>query len=383
MLTGNKGEWSEAYVFLRLLAEGRLNAADQNLIAIPNVYYPIIKIIRNEENNPRSYLLNGKIDVVDNTSGIVLLSISIIDFIQKSNKLFTDLKAAKGKSISFPVIETFLNSIDFNKLKAKNIDKSDIKIMIHDINTGMKPTLGFSIKSLVGKDPTLFNAGIGTNFIFKLTPPLGLVFNMSKFNTDTYTQSLQRRQPAKIAIRLQELIRLKFDITFTNVESETLKLNLQLIDSKLPEILSQIVYYKYKSKTSKMKDLLTQINNQNPLGYDLVKGHPFYEVKIKNFLTESALGMTPETVWTSVYNVTGGLIIVKKTGDIVCYHIYNRNEFQEYLINRSRLDQPATSEDASNPGNYDVVAEKKYRFGWVYQNNGEFYIKLNLQIRIK
>ena len=81
MLTGNKGEWSEAYVFLRLLAEGRLNAADQNLIAIPNVYYPIIKIIRNEENNPRSYLLNGKIDVVDNTSGIVLLSISIIDFI--------------------------------------------------------------------------------------------------------------------------------------------------------------------------------------------------------------------------------------------------------------------------------------------------------------
>lgn len=26
MLTGNKGEWSEIYVFLKLLADGRLNA---------------------------------------------------------------------------------------------------------------------------------------------------------------------------------------------------------------------------------------------------------------------------------------------------------------------------------------------------------------------
>ncbi len=25
MLSGNKGEWSEVYVFLKLLAEGRLN----------------------------------------------------------------------------------------------------------------------------------------------------------------------------------------------------------------------------------------------------------------------------------------------------------------------------------------------------------------------
>ena len=43
MLSGNKGEWSEIYVFLKLLGEGRLNAADANLIAIPDIYYPIIK----------------------------------------------------------------------------------------------------------------------------------------------------------------------------------------------------------------------------------------------------------------------------------------------------------------------------------------------------
>jgi len=31
MITGNKGEWSEAYVFLKLLGDGKLYAADQNL----------------------------------------------------------------------------------------------------------------------------------------------------------------------------------------------------------------------------------------------------------------------------------------------------------------------------------------------------------------
>ena len=55
MLTGNKGEWSEIYVFLKLLADGRLNAADANLNAIPNVYYPIIKILRQEATAKREF----------------------------------------------------------------------------------------------------------------------------------------------------------------------------------------------------------------------------------------------------------------------------------------------------------------------------------------
>jgi HpaII restriction endonuclease. len=30
-LRGNKGEWSEIYTFLKLLADGKLYAADENL----------------------------------------------------------------------------------------------------------------------------------------------------------------------------------------------------------------------------------------------------------------------------------------------------------------------------------------------------------------
>lgn len=48
MLTGNKGEWSEIYVLLRLLADGKIYTADSELNKLENVYFPIIKIIREQ-----------------------------------------------------------------------------------------------------------------------------------------------------------------------------------------------------------------------------------------------------------------------------------------------------------------------------------------------
>ena len=48
-IAGNKGEWSEIYVLLKLLGEGVVYAGDGNLEKIDNLYYPIINIIRQEE----------------------------------------------------------------------------------------------------------------------------------------------------------------------------------------------------------------------------------------------------------------------------------------------------------------------------------------------
>ena len=43
-MSGNKGEWSELYAFLRLLSIGKIYAADENVQKIKDVYYPILKI---------------------------------------------------------------------------------------------------------------------------------------------------------------------------------------------------------------------------------------------------------------------------------------------------------------------------------------------------
>ena len=139
---------------------------------------------------------------------------------------------------------------------------------------------------------------------------------------------------------------------------------------------------RYSLSVSNTKDLIELIKQKNPLNFNLSKGHPFYENKIKNFLTESALGMTPETVWNGIYDATGGIIIVKSSGDLVCYHIYNRNEFQNYLVNNTKLEQASTGENEENPGFARTDKKTKpFKFGWLYEENGEYFLKLNLQIR--
>ena len=61
MITGNKGEWSEAYVLLRLLAQGRIYAADENLEQIDEMYFPILKVLREEIQNRQYHEGNQRI----------------------------------------------------------------------------------------------------------------------------------------------------------------------------------------------------------------------------------------------------------------------------------------------------------------------------------
>lgn len=357
-LSGNKGEWSEIYVFLKLLADGRLDAADANLNAIPNVYYPIIKILRLENGSNREYKINNNIQVIDGNTNKVILNLSLATFVQQSQQLFNDLRTVQGSSFSFPAIETFLNSIDVHSLTALKTDKADIKVIVHDLNTGLQPKLGFSIKSMLGMNSTLFNAGQTTNFIYEIR---GINFTPHQIATVNSITSTP-----KITNRIDNLINSGAQFIYKDIFSNNLKLNLQLIDSDLPEILAHLVFYKYSLNTSNLQDLLRELNTKNPKQFDLSLGHPFYEYKIKNFLTDSALGMTPAALWTGKYDATGGIIIVKQNGDLVCYHIYNRNEFQDYLLNNTRLEQASTT---------------RYGFGVVYDENGRFYMKLNLQVR--
>ena len=41
-LCGNKGEWSEIYIFLKLMSDGKVYAADKNMNRLTNVFLNII-----------------------------------------------------------------------------------------------------------------------------------------------------------------------------------------------------------------------------------------------------------------------------------------------------------------------------------------------------
>jgi type II restriction enzyme len=105
----------------------------------------------------------------------------------------------------------------------------------------------------------------------------------------------------------------------------------------------------------------------NPLHFDNQHSHAFYEYKIKRFLTDVALGMMPSKVWTGQYDATGGYLIVKENGDVLCYHIYNRNQFEDYLFENTKL---------------ETASSTRHEFGSIYRaEEGALNFKLNLQIR--
>ncbi len=279
-------------------------------------------------------------------------------FKEKAIFLLEKIKETKSRTFSVPEIEAFMQSINCLSLKASSTVKTDITIVVHDQRTNQQPTLGFSIKSQLGSPSTLLNAGKTTNFIYKI---VGV--NLTE-NDIEQINSIDTR--SKIMDRINSVLQAKGKFEFIKTERQIFSNNLILIDSKLPEILSQIVYEFYSSDKSSVVDLVEEITTKNPLDFDVSNEHQFYEYKIKRFLTDIALGMMPSKVWTGQYDATGGYLIVKENGDVLCYHIYNRNEFEDYLINNTKLDTASSS---------------RHEFGKIYKENGQLYLNLNLQIR--
>lgn len=286
------------------------------------------------------------------------IRISVNDFKEQAHFLLTKLKEKTNASFSIPEIESFINSFNSHSLKAKSTVKSDIKIVIHDQRTGTNPELGFSIKSQLGGASTLLNAGKTTNFIYKIDKLSLGEKEIEKIN------AINTR--SKIRDRILKLQELKGILTFDHPESTVFENILVLIDSALPKIISEILLLFFTSNLSKTSDLVAKISTNNPLKYNLENNHPFYSYKIKRFLTDIALGMMPSKIWTGELDATGGYLVVKDNGEILCYHIYNRNEFEDYLYTNTKL---------------ETASSTRHEFGKIYRQDGVLYFKLNLQIR--
>lgn len=280
-------------------------------------------------------------------------------FIEQSISLLATIKESTG-TFSIPEIEEFMMTVNCHSLKAKSSSKTDIRIVIHDQRINQTTELGFSIKSQLGGEPTLLNAGKTTNFIYKIDNFYPTQEEISEIN-DIATRS-------KIKDRIIAISDKGGSLSFVTLEQNIFKNNLVLIDSLLPNILAEILRAFFTSNLSTIEVLTTNINNTNPLEYDTSFAHTFYDYKIKRFLTDVALGMTPSKVWTGIYDATGGYLIVKENGDVLCYHIYNRNQFEDYLFTNTKL---------------ETASSTRHEFGKIYEKNGEFFFKLNLQIRFK
>jgi hypothetical protein len=354
VITGNKGEWSEAYALLYLLGSGRLYAADEKLSRIENMYFPIMKIFREEQNNVTfEYTLTDDHRVEIYWNGNFVKALKATEFRTEANYLFARITEGGNRSFAIRKTESFLNSIGCHRLAAPSSDKTDITMQLHDVQTGYNSICGFSIKSEVGSPPTLINASKATNFVYRIT---GL-----RASDAAFVNSIQTRN--KISDRMDYLFSRAQDVRLHSTYNRTFSENLMLIDSRMTELLGYAMLYHYRDGLVTCAEVVRKLERENPLKFPRSE---FYEYKFKKFLCAAALGMTPASTWDGIDEANGGYIIVTEDGNVLAYHIYNRAYFETYLLNSTKFERASTT---------------RHDFANVYEEKGELFMNLNLQIR--
>lgn len=353
-MSGNKGEWSELYAFMKLLSQGRVYAANEKVEKIDEVYYPILKIIR-EENKGEviDYVIdNDQVHLEIQSKRVMSIPRQELD--DNANLLLKEIASHSG-SFEVEEIANFANGIKVTKIKAPSGDTTDISMQIEDIHTNFIRNVGFSIKSEVGHAPTLLNAGMTTNFIYKVT---GISSAQAKEINAIDTRT-------KIKDRMAKIAEFGGKMKYYGMNHDGFKRNLIMVDSSMPEIIGNMLLYFYSEDVKDCDELVNMLGKRDPLGYgDAV----MYKYKFKKFLCSCALGMKPAKPWDGLDEANGGYIIVKANGEILAYHIYNRNFFEQYLLDNTILEKASTS---------------RHEYMSLYEESDEMYIKMNLQIRFR
>ena len=316
--TSNKGEWSEAYTFLRLLTNPIISAADDYLEMKPGKYYVVKGLTLTTEN--QTFLvrpMEARYSFSESSSGVSNEEIS-----DSLPKILHEISEGES-AFSSPTTQRLFERMGLTKFKAASSQKVDIELELPSLGGGQDAKLGFSIKSMLGSPSTLFNASSTTNIRYSFSPedldPSGLV--------DLKYHELRPYLKDK-------------PITFEGFDLEIFKDNLEFFGIDFPQKLAAVVLSAHVGAgTRTLSEAITiwAADNGGQLAADK------FTFQMKNFLRATALGMRPGTPWKGDLEGYGGYIIVKPNGDLACLHLENDDDFRSYLLNHTRLDFPKSS----------------------------------------
>ena len=367
----NKGEWAEFYVMLKLLGEGKLYTADKLLRKNYKSYLDILKIIRQEcENQVLEYIIDEEkstVTIKPQDSGTVFAIIPTKDFNENAKTLFDGIKNEKGSSVFAPnSVCDFAKVIYVSKPKAPAVKalkkqfggKNDIFIEVRDGQTAIVSIMGFSIKSKFGQNPTLFNAGSSSQYLYKLTGCNDKL--MAEFNA--ISENGGRGWAKCKEYLLNHAITMSFDRTQNPVYAD----NLFLIRESMAKIMAWCIKDRLISGTDNhnVKETVERMAAENPL--NVPNSNIYYEKAIKDFLIAGFTGMTAGNAWDGKEQVNGGYIVVMDDGDILCYHSNDREAFRDYLYRNTY---------------FEYVSADKYLWSRIIKIDGEYYLPLNASIR--
>ena len=275
----------------------------------------------------------------------------------------------KNYKVWLPMLKFFKNEMKNNFVHYKMCNKNFVELYFNDrfickMKTGELADISkkfygavidenrFDAKSKFKNPPTLFNCSQETNFKFKI-PNISDEEILRINSIDT---------KSKIKDRVSKIGNLEFVSLgrrgiFAN--------NLLFIDTRMTEILAEMVKIYYSGNIRSCVDIVNKIEEENPLNFPIKN---LYKHKLKKFLCSVALGMQPTKIWNGLDEANGGYIVVKDNGEILAYHLYDRDSFENYLLENTKFET----------GDAD-----RHKFGTIYTEDERQFINLNLQVRFR
>lgn len=413
----NRGEWTEAYVFLRLLGDGRIYGASAELVKDELTYIDIINIIRDEPDKCIIFerFIKDEVAYVQSIKGDEKLKIiTAPELTEKASFLYEQIKkvTAGDRKIVVPEIQDYLEGLSIDSPKANLSErakemygaKTDIIVTTEDSFDHVRTIGGFSIKSHIGSSPTLFNSSQSSGFVYKI-----IGCDVDGMHSLNYEEGF---------LDIISAIKKKYTLEYVGCRNEIFDQNIRVVDSRMDEILQNAILmqvgYLDGGNSTNIPEISKALANNNPIG--VRNPNVFYEAKLKAFLFASFAGMTASTEWNGRKKLTGGYIDVDREGDLLYYRAISDDIFENYLFKHTYVDRPdrgykkdlAVAEakaaidenrcltdeeiyrieysekiDKKTKEKKSVKNQKKGDFGYVYQDGEDFYIVINFQIRFR
>jgi type II restriction enzyme len=351
-LRGNRGEWSEVYVLLRTLAEGRLQASDGKLDAVEGSVLHVAEIIRQHRDRSYHYTINAD-DVVVSVvpDGSVLESIQRAEIAELADVALIAISQG-GFSFDIPALQTLLAKLRVTELKLTGSNKGDIDMRIHDQSTASTFAAAYSIKSQLGSPSTLLNASGATNFEYEIVG-------------DGESKTLAGLKHLKGKKLVQQLYANGFKLEYLGMCNDTFESNLRMIDGQMPVVVATLLRLHYEGRGARVAEVLEALIQEDPCGYGK-SSELQYRHKVKTLLHAVALGMTPAREWDGSLTADGGYVVVKKLGQLACFPSARVDAFRDHLLDNTKFERASTS---------------RHRYGRLFEDEGTTRIRLNLQIR--
>ncbi len=359
-LNGTKQEWGKICAFLQLLLEKGSEMGDHRLQVRENKRLSLLSLTRKIDGGLLSINPDGdnawtfKIDTeyekkeaTYSTESIKEMQTKVLEKIKKDEPSFF-----------IEEVQTFLENIGIYDFVSYSEKGEDFTATFEDKLTGYKRETDIRLRSLLDRH-YLVATNRASNFKFDIT--------QTKFsNPETNKINAIGDDESGSLSRLAEIFRLGGRLKYTGIEGKFFQNSLQLIDMHLARLLGEMVKLFYTGESITLRDLTKEINGINlfKVKEEVISKGRIYEYKIRQFLYASACGLKSTKTWRG-YSNNDIQIFITKEGELRAYDPCEKEMFERFLWENTRL----------SLGN-----ETKSKYGVIEKENGQWLIKLNLEI---